>query len=58
MTIELLSMRDVLALTKISRVHLWRLRKAGKFPAPVQYSGYAPVWKPAAVARWLKARAK
>jgi predicted DNA-binding transcriptional regulator AlpA len=57
MNVRLLTLRDVLALTKLSRQQLWRLRSAGKFPKPATDS-YNKVWNDREVRRWIQVRSR
>lgn len=39
-----------------SHATLWRMVKAGKFPAPVKLSERVTAWKSSAIVEWLEAR--
>jgi len=52
----LLSVKDVLALTGLSRTTLWRLRKAGQFPQPVPAKFKRFGWDRETIELWLKER--
>ncbi|WP_348944146.1 AlpA family phage regulatory protein [Chitinibacter sp. FCG-7] len=39
-----------------SRAQLWKMVKAGKFPAPVKFSPQVTAWKVELVREWLDAR--
>lgn len=54
---RVLSRRDVAATVGISVTTLWRLVKAGRFPAPFRVSPGRVGWDAATVARWIQARA-
>ena len=41
---------------RFSRVHLWRLVNAGRFPAPIQVSARRKAWPEAEVDAWLRER--
>jgi predicted DNA-binding transcriptional regulator AlpA len=54
---RLLTLRDVLKVTKLSRQQIWRLRSAGKFPKPAT-EGYNPVWNDREIKRWIQVRSR
>lgn len=47
---------EVQARTSLSRCTIWRLVRAGRFPAPVQISAQRVAWSVAAVDAWIDAR--
>jgi prophage regulatory protein len=47
---------DVCSLLRISRPTLWRLRRAGQFPAPVSLSKRSIGWRRADVEAWVGSR--
>lgn len=49
---RLLRKKEVLIMTGISGSTLWRLIKAGKFPAPVRVSESIPAWPEDQVIAW------
>ena len=52
----ILRIRDVSALTGLSRISIWRRCKAGTFPAPLQLGGpgsRAVGWRTAEVRAWI-----
>lgn len=53
-----LCQRGVLSLVPISRMTLWRLGKAGIFPAPINFGlgQYRSVWTEAEVREWIASR--
>jgi prophage regulatory protein len=54
---KLLDHADLAALgIKFSRVHLWRLCRAGRFPKPIKLSPGRNAWSEAEIADWIKAR--
>lgn len=48
-----LRIRNVLALTGVSKTQLYRLIQSGKFPRPVKISDRISVWDAELVDRWL-----
>jgi prophage regulatory protein len=55
---KFLSYDDLRALgIRYSRVHLWRLRRAGKFPPPIKLSSSRIVWADAAIDAWMAEKA-
>lgn len=53
---QILRMPSVLKLTGLSRVTIWRLTKAGTFPAPVRLSKRAVGWRSTDVEEWVRSR--
>jgi prophage regulatory protein len=53
---RMLRMRDVLAMTGISRSTLWRKIRAGDFPAPFELGVNTVAFESDAVDAWLKSR--
>ncbi len=53
---QILRMPSVLKLTGLSRVTIWRLTKAGTFPAPVRLSKRAVGWRSTDVEAWVRSR--
>lgn len=51
---RILSTQEVQRLTNLSRTTLWRLERAGKFPARVQLSSTRIGWRHTEVQSWLK----
>jgi len=49
---RLLPWRAVRALTGVSRTTIWRLRKAGDFPRPVEVSPGRVAWREDDIAAW------
>ena len=48
--------KDLVKIVPISKAHIWRLARAGKFPKPVRLSERCTAWKVADVEAWLKAK--
>ena len=48
--------KDVLALVRISKATLWRWRKAGEFPPPIQLGPNTVGWRRGDVDEWLASR--
>jgi len=53
---RLLRWPQVKALVGLSRTTVWRLVRAGAFPAPVKLSGNAIAWRASAVSDWIASR--
>ena len=51
---RLIRISDVMQLTSLSRAHLWRLMKAGKFPAAVELSSRSRAWRLDEVNAWIE----
>jgi len=51
-----LRITSVMALTGISRTHLYRLVQSGKFPHPVKLSERVSVWDADLINNWLTAK--
>lgn len=49
--------RTVHALTGLSRVTVWRLRRQGQFPCPIRLSANRIGWRLQEIVDWLGARA-
>ena len=47
---------DIEKITGLSKVHLWRLEKEGKFPARLKLGGRAVGWHEAAILEWIESR--
>ncbi len=48
----MLTVKDIVSLTHMSRVTLYRLVRAGAFPAPVAVSGRSIRWPEDDIAAW------
>ena len=48
--------RDVLAVLGISKATLWRWRRAGQFPDPIQLGPNTVAWRRDEVESWLASR--
>ena len=55
-TDRLLKIRDVIALTSLSRPTIYRLSRSGSFPSPVQLSPGRVGFSEAALREWLNSR--
>ena len=53
---RLLSQRDVIRITGLSRTTLWRLRADGQFPEPVQISPGRKAFFSDDIAAWLDSK--
>ena len=51
---QILDVKDVSLMTKISRVTIWRLEKEGKFPPRIKISSKRIGWRKAEVAKWIE----
>lgn len=54
---RLLSAKMVSERTSLSRTTLWRLCKAGQFPASIRLSPQRVAWRESDVSAWLEAKA-
>jgi prophage regulatory protein len=53
---KLLNFAELKAIVGLSRVTVWRLVRAGKFPAPIEISPGRRAWDISDVRSWLAAR--
>ncbi|EOW0250685.1 TPA: AlpA family phage regulatory protein [Klebsiella pneumoniae] len=53
---EMLTTKQVCALTTLSRVTIWRYEVSGMFPARVQLGPKRVAWHKAEVEAWMKSR--
>ena len=53
---QMLSRRDLVSLTGLSATTIWRLRRCGHIPAPLQLSPGRIGWRRSEVLAWLEAR--
>ena len=53
---RLLTVREVLALVRVSRPTLWKMRSAGAFPPAIRISPNRIAWTEAAIREWLTKR--
>ncbi len=53
---RLLPLAEVLKRVPFTRVHLWRLVRDGKFPAPVQVGPRRIAFRESAIADWIDSR--
>lgn len=53
---KILRTRDVVALTGLSRVTIWRFEKAGRFPSRVRLGANSVGWIEDQVLSWLSGR--
>ena len=51
---QILNVKDVSLITKLSRVTIWRLEKEGKFPPRIKISQKRIGWRKDAVAKWIE----
>lgn len=51
--LELIKIQDVQRATAMSRAHIYKLCKAGRFPAPLRIGSRFTRWSSADVAHWL-----
>jgi prophage regulatory protein len=56
MTAAVLSTKDAVRVTSLSRTTLWRMVKAGAFPTPVRLSPGRVGFREADVAAWIAGR--
>lgn len=55
--VRLLSVREVVARTTLSRTTLWRKAREGKFPQPLMLGEQRIAWRESDVADWIATRA-
>ena len=55
---QILNVKDVSLITKLSRVTIWRLEKEGKFPPRIKISQKRIGWRKDEVAKWIEARSR
>ena len=53
---RLLRRREVEELTGLSRASIYRLKRDGRFPAPVRVSDTAVRWKASDITIWIQSR--
>ncbi len=53
---RLLPCDEVLRRVPLSRVHLWRLVRDGRFPAPVQVGPRKIAFRESAIREWIESR--
>ena len=51
---EILNVKDVSLITKLSRVTIWRLEKEGKFPPRIKISQKRIGWRKDEVTKWIE----
>ena len=51
---QILNVKDVSLITKLSRVTIWRLEKEGKFPPRIKISQKRIGWQKDEVAKWIE----
>ena len=51
---EILNVKDVSLIIKLSRVTIWRLEKEGKFPPRIKISQKRIGWRKDEVAKWIE----
>jgi len=54
--LKILRMSEVMGMTGLSRVTLWRLERDGRFPARLQLSKNAVGWRDDEVMDWVQSR--
>ena len=54
--VQILRVKDVLATLNIGRTSLWRWRRSGSFPAPIQLGARMIGWQRSEVEQWLGER--
>ena len=50
---QILNVKDVSLITKLSRVTIWRLEKEGKFPPRIKISQKRIGWRKDEVTKWI-----
>ena len=56
MKTQLIKLKDVLALTGLSRSFVYALAQKGEFPKPVKLSERSSAWVEAEVTEWIECR--
>lgn len=56
MTDKLLRIADVMALTSLSRSHIYALARRGQFPAQISLGRKCARWRESAVRQWIIAQ--
>ena len=51
---QILNVKDVSLITKLSRVTIWRLEKEGKFPPRIKISQKRIGWRKDEVTKWIE----
>ena len=51
---QILNVKDVSLITKLSRVTIWRLEKKGEFPPRIKISQKRIGWRKDEVAKWIE----
>jgi len=58
MSHQVLKLREVSSVTKLSSSTIYRLIKSGDFPRPIKLATHASGWLAAEIDRWLEDRQK
>lgn len=53
---RMLNVAEVCELTGVSRTSIWRLQRAGEFPAPRRLIGHRVAWLSSEIGEWIEAR--
>lgn len=53
---RLVTTKQLGEIVPFSRTHIWRLVKAGKFPAPIRIGENRVAWRLSTVEEWIDAR--
>ena len=53
---KLIRVNEVVERTGLARTTIWRLRKAGAFPAPVRLGTQNIGWREATISDWIETR--
>ncbi len=53
---RILGWNELLQLLPYSRTQLWRLIRAGQFPAPMQLGGRKVGWRESTIEAWIESR--
>ena len=54
--LRVLTIRQVTELTKYTAQHIYRLERAGKFPARIRLGAHRVAWRLADIERWFASR--
>ena len=58
MSHQILKLKEISSLTKLSSSTIYRLVQAGKFPRPIKLAAHASGWLESDIENWIEARQK